>query len=449
MTFIAGTGTGEAGLIATLPTSIDIEALLRRAGSAIAPDGAIGRNVAGFSDVAAQRDALWTMLHGFATGNTADLAASVAAMRYGFQHQAADGSFVNTIADAATSLSDDTFFLQSFARVYLGFQTSGYWAPYAAGLQSMLPGLRKAMSWLSGQVPTMLAQDAATPNRLLFDAVAFELNGRILNDQALIGMGSRFITSALAAQRADGSFDEHGGSDTSYQATSMLNLEVLLTYTRDDPAMTARLGAALKSAAAWEIAHILPSGQVQVDGNSRTGLGQEIGPSGVAKDVNYGEVALSLSYAATMQGSAAVQASAAAVTAYAVAYRAPVAASPDLAAYGATLITPDVVQVGVGAHTLSGAGGPTVFTFLDRADANDTITNFQAGRDVLDLRAVFAQGVYRGSAASDLLRITQSGKNAVVTVDPDGRGPAGSHVLVILQNVAAAALHPNSDYTVR
>ena len=115
MTFIAGTGTGEAGLIATLPTSIDIEALLRRAGSAIAPDGAVGRNVAGFSDVAAQRDAVWTMLHGFATGNTADLAASVAAMRYGFQHQAADGSFVNTIADAATSLSDDTFFLQSFA----------------------------------------------------------------------------------------------------------------------------------------------------------------------------------------------------------------------------------------------------------------------------------------------------------------------------------------------
>lgn len=446
MTLIAGSGKGEAGLVATMPASIDMQALLSRAGSAIAPDGAVGRNIAAFSDVAAQRDAVWTMLRGFITGSAADLSASIAAMRYGFQHQAADGSFLNNLADSSASLSTDTFFLQSFARVFLGFQTSGYGAPYAGGLQSMLPSLRKAMTWMSQQVPTLLAQDAAAPNRLLFDAIAFAMNGRILNDQALIGIGDRFVTAALAAQRADGSFNEHGGSDTSYQATSMLNLEVLLTYTQD-PAMAARLSAALKSATAWEVAHILPSGEVQVAGNSRTGLGQEVGPSGLPKDVNYGEVALSLSYAAKLQGSASVQASAAAVTAYAVAYRAPASAAPN--AMYAVASAPDVIQIGAGAHTVSGAGGQTVFAFLDRAAAHDTITNFQIGRDVLDLRAIFAQGVYPGSAASDLLRISQSGKNAVLTVDPDGRGPGAAHVLVTLQNVVAAALHPNADYTVR
>jgi len=446
MTLIADTGAGEAGLIATLPASINVSALLSRAGSAIAPDGAVGRNIAAFSDVAAQRDALWTMLRGFTAGNTADLDASVAAMRYGFQHQAPDGSFLNNLADASTSLSADTFFLQSFARVYLGFQTSGYWTPYAAGLQSMLPSLRKAMTWLSQQVPTLMAQDAAAPNRLLFDAIAFEMNGRILNDQTLIGIGDRFITTALAAQRADGSFNEHGGSDTSYQATSMLNLEVLLTYTQS-PAMATRLGGALTSATAWEVAHILPSGQVEVAGNSRTGLGQEVGPSGLPKDVNYGEVALSLSYAAKLQGSASVLASAAAVTAYAVSYHAPAAANPSAAS--AVTSAPDVIQIGTGPHTLSGAGGQTVFAFLDRADTNDTITNFQGGRDVLDLRAVFAEGFYPGSTASDLLRISQSGHNAVLTVDPDGRGPGAAHVLVTLQNVVATALRPNGDYTVR
>src|SRR6185312_8340675 len=127
MTLIAETGGGEAGLIATVPASVNVSALLSRAGSAIAPDGAVGRNIATFSDVAAQRDALWTMLRGFATGNAADLDASIAAMRSGFQHQAPDGSFLNTLADASTSLSAGTFFLQSFARVYLGFQNSGYW----------------------------------------------------------------------------------------------------------------------------------------------------------------------------------------------------------------------------------------------------------------------------------------------------------------------------------
>jgi hypothetical protein len=446
MTLIAGAGTGEAGLIATLPTSVNVQALLTRAGSAIAPDGAIGRNIAAFSDVAAQRDAVWMMLRGFTTGNPADLAATVAAMRYGFQHQAPDGSFVNNLADASASLSADTFFLQSFARVYLGFQTSDYWTPYAAGLQSMLPGLRKSMTWLSQQVPTLLAQDAAAPNRLLFDAIAFEMNGRILNDQRLIGIGDRFINAALAAQRADGSFNEHGGSDTSYQATSMLNLEMLLTYTQD-PAMATRLGAALRSATAWEVAHILPSGEVQVAGNSRTGLGQEVGPSGLPKDVNYGEVALSLSYAAKLQGSASVQASAAAVTAYAISYHAPASASASAAYAVASAL--DVIQIGTGPHTLTGAGGPTVFGFVDRADAHDTITNFHVGRDALDLRAIFAQGVYPGSAASDLLRISQSGKNAILTVDPDGKGPGAAHVLVTLQNVVAAALHPNADYTVR
>ena len=45
---------------------------------------------------------------------------------------------------------------------------------------------------------------------------------------------------------------------------------------------------------AWEQTRIKPTGEVEVAGNTRTGVGKEPSKSGVPKQVNYGEVSQTL-----------------------------------------------------------------------------------------------------------------------------------------------------------
>ena len=54
--------------------------------------------------------------------------------------------------------------------------------------------------------------------------------------------------------------------------------------------------AALPAAVAWELTRIKETGEVDVTGNTRTGVGKEIGYTGQPKKVNYTEVVLALTF---------------------------------------------------------------------------------------------------------------------------------------------------------
>ena len=85
-------------------------------------------------------------------------------------------------------------------------------------------------------------------------------------------------------------FLEKGGHDSSYQAVAALKLQVWLLHFPDE-----KLAAAADKAVRWEIGRVLADGRVEVAGNTRTGLGQELW-QGRAKDVNLSEVTLCLLY---------------------------------------------------------------------------------------------------------------------------------------------------------
>jgi hypothetical protein len=53
--------------------------------------------------------------------------------------------------------------------------------------------------------------------------------------------------------------------------------------------------AALPAAVAWQLTRVLPNGEVDVSGNTRTGVGKEASPfTGETKSVNYPEVVFAL-----------------------------------------------------------------------------------------------------------------------------------------------------------
>jgi hypothetical protein len=54
--------------------------------------------------------------------------------------------------------------------------------------------------------------------------------------------------------------------------------------------------AVLPAAVAWQLTRVLPTGEIDVKNNTRTGVGKEANAFGQAKTVNYTEVILALTY---------------------------------------------------------------------------------------------------------------------------------------------------------
>lgn len=290
---------GEKGLIEHAGVSGNYRKLSKAHAAGLPDrDGAIGRNRKAFSDVAAQRGALWLLpdciinknLNGSKNFDTA-----IRAMEYGFKHQTSDGYFENGLgASPVKAIEADAFFLQAYARIALMIEDSPYRKEFEPRLEQLKPRLILAMKWLSENAQELHKQDHKAVNRLWFDALAFRLNGFYLNDQHLLTISRKFIDEALKGQRPDGSFNEHNGSDNSYQAVSMLNIAILLSYEKD-PAVAKALKASLVRAADWELPHIDANGMIDPKGNSRTGLNQETF-FGKPKEINDEEVAQALLY---------------------------------------------------------------------------------------------------------------------------------------------------------
>ena len=74
--------------------------------------------------------------------------------------------------------------------------------------------------------------------------------------------------------------------------------------------------AVLPAAVAWQLTRILPTGEVDVKGNTRTGVGKEANAFGTAKTVNYKEVIFALTLYGVIHRDQAALASAERVFAY-------------------------------------------------------------------------------------------------------------------------------------
>ena len=268
--------------------------LARRASNnLVASDGAAERNIAQYLDVAFQRSALWLLERGIAEPRESYVDQAVRAIEYGFRKQAKDGSFTNTLGLSATDdLEGASFFLQSFGRAYDMIANTSYRGRYLSRLDALKGRVATSMVWLAGNLATLQKQSHNAPNRMFFHAVSFILNGKILIDAKSIQVGSDFVQRGLKGQRSDGSFIEGGGYDSSYQGTCLQMLVVLLPHI-DNPTLKAAGASAVQKGLAWEKTRIRPTGEVIVDGNARTGLGQEE-LLGKPKDVNYAEVAVAM-----------------------------------------------------------------------------------------------------------------------------------------------------------
>ncbi len=209
-----------------------------------------------------------------------------------FAHQMEDGRFEASVrpnGQSATpygaAVETAFFFMQEYMRAVLVIRQSPHEAHFAARIAALQPKARRAMTFISGGVETIMRETSHAPNRIIIAAKALGLGGLVLDDPALVARSRRLMAHALTLRDAEGVFVEKGGRDSSYNVVSVLFGQVLTLHV---PMPDAE--AAFARAIAWQVSRVLPSGEVDVRGNTRTGVGREMSYGGEPKNVNYTEV---------------------------------------------------------------------------------------------------------------------------------------------------------------
>jgi len=230
-----------------------------------------------------------------------DLAAADAAWRgieVAFEHQREDGGFDAAIRPNGQSARSGGaavvtayFFLQELGRAILVIRQSPHAAHFHERIAALEPRIRRACDFITAGYPTIISNSTHAVNRIIIAAKAFGTCGLVLRDEKLIATSRKLIAHALTLRDKDGVFIENGGRDSSYNVVSILYGQELALHLQ-----LPEFDAALPQAVAWQLTRIRDNGEVDVTGNTRTGVGKETSYTGQPKDVNYNEVVFALTY---------------------------------------------------------------------------------------------------------------------------------------------------------
>jgi hypothetical protein len=255
-------------------------------------NGMVGHNRDGFHSPELQRGAMHLMMRSIADEDRKGLEAGWRAIDATFAHQTELGNFARD-GGPVGGPSAVAFWLCELDQAILVLRESKFATEYKDRIDKLIPKIHKAAGWLALEKyqTRLMREDAETPNRLLFDGLAYALSGLLADDKKLHKIGREFVDAAMKKYReSDGVFLEKGGHDSSYQAVAALKLQVWITYFPDK-----KIEAAVEKAIKWELTRIKPDGKVDVSENTRTGLNQELW-QGKYKDVNLSEVTFCLLY---------------------------------------------------------------------------------------------------------------------------------------------------------
>jgi len=244
-----------------------------------------------------QRGGCWMLIGAVIAGDEKRADAAWTSIEATFARQVDDGGFLSNSKPEATHpptlperVETAFFYLQELAHAILVVQASPMEGHFHQRITALEPKMRRACAFIQAGYDGIITKAGHTANRMFIAAKAFGLCGVVLKDEQLQASSRKLVAVAMARRDSEGVFIEKNGRDTSYNAVSLLMAQVLTLYLPDP-----ELDAALARAMAWERARIRPTGEVEVNGNTRTGVGKEIF-LGHAKEVNYHEVALALCY---------------------------------------------------------------------------------------------------------------------------------------------------------
>ena len=238
-----------------------------------------------------QRDGVHWVQSGLANHHADSIAWGLKQLQWGFQQMKPDGSF-----DCPDAFHSASFLMESTAHAILLVAASPHAAEFHDQVEAMKGSLLTCAKWMisPGNDKTAQKQRIYTHRRFLLGCGLIECT-LITGDPAVREKALFFIDDGIRLQRDDGAFPEKGGHDSSYHSVGLIYLQRLLLVTPSEfkkPSWT----EAAAHGAEWLRGRIDGNGVVSVEGNTRTGSGQEKGRTGTLKNVNLPEVATALLY---------------------------------------------------------------------------------------------------------------------------------------------------------
>jgi hypothetical protein len=253
-----------------------------------------------------QRGGCWMLIGAVVAGDQKRADDAWRSIETTFEHQVEDGGFVSNQKPGDTHpptmperVETAYFYLQELGHAILVVRASPMEPHFHERIAALEPKIRRACAFIEAGYDGILAKVSYTCNRLFIAAKAFGLCGEVLKDEKLKATARKLVAHALKQRDQDGVFIEKNGRDSSYNAVSLLMGQVVGFYLADP-----ELDRALVRAMEWQRTRIQPTGEVEIAGNTRTGLGQEH-MMGHPKTVNYHEVALALCYFGMLHDDAA------------------------------------------------------------------------------------------------------------------------------------------------
>jgi len=256
-------------------------------------NGLSGRNKDGWLQVGFQHRAMVAMTLAAANGDCEAMEGLWPAVTQAFAHQKQNGSFeMAAVIDGHPTHADreptsDAFFMADLIEALLILQKGPLAETYKDRLRALDEPILRAAIFMArpDSQHAMLLRDTPTADRLFVDAKALIFAGSYTKAPAVIQVGHRILNVALSRQRPDGVFIEKGGSDSSYNAISLLHLTEIAAFLEEPQLMTA-----LRKGFEWQQGRVNSDGSIIVEGNTRTGASQEI-YFGKPKGIHYHEVA--------------------------------------------------------------------------------------------------------------------------------------------------------------
>jgi hypothetical protein len=249
--------------------------------------GMIGSNRGGWKCAAYQRGGMLRLWLAAVDGDQWAVNDARRAIDATFARQNPNGSFQiggGMPADYVDRLSDVAFWLSKLCHALLIVQVSEVGPAFQSRIDALLPKIELSGSYLASGAAVLSNGDREAANRLFFDACAFGLAGALTGNQQFVNLGRQFADQGVGEQRGDGVFLEMNGHDSSYQGVSLLQFQQYAVYFP-----SAAYNASLLKGAQWEVTRILPSGEIDPTGNTRTGR--------FGKPLSYIEVMMGLLYA--------------------------------------------------------------------------------------------------------------------------------------------------------
>ena len=286
--------------VAALPSQ-----MVKRLAEANSPNevGAIGRNRPAYFHVRFQRGMHHVADYGLVSKRVDVIQRFLTAVTYSLDRQLPTGDFELVIPESlkdngkpsiADRASGVAIFVSSLGLGIHALETNAWFMESSAcanerrRLSKVKPRLKATLAYLLKHQQYLEEADSKAPNRLLFDALAFEVLGRILKNEAAQKVAKSFVDKAVnQVHKKEGYFIEGGGFDSSYNAvaTALALRLVMVGYDGHE------LQPICMSAIHWQKDRVMDSGEVSTEGNTRVRPGKS-GESflGKEKDVDVGHV---------------------------------------------------------------------------------------------------------------------------------------------------------------